>query len=59
MKLYDVPNNTWVRIPECNEIVFFDHLDGAYSYCLDKEGNVCHLSCAADVEIVESPLTES
>ncbi len=59
MKLYEVPNQTWVYLPECKETVFFDHIDGAYSFCRDKKGRVCHIFAGADVEIVNNPLTES
>lgn len=64
MKLYDVPNNTLVRpltkvvqppfsreIQE-TEIVKFHHIDGMYSYCHDKNGEVVHLAAWTDVEIV-------
>ncbi len=64
MKLYNVPNNTLVRIISCNaappdarlvdeqEIVKFHHIDGMYSYCHDKDGKVVHLAAWTDVEIV-------
>ena len=64
MKLYNVPNNTLVRVvlpegapPDARmvgegEIVKFHHVDGMYSYCHDKDGNVVHLAAWTDVEIV-------
>lgn len=67
MKLYEVPNKTWVRIAEpvrvpyrlpplsANDLLFFDHLDGMYSYCLDLHSNVVHPAAWTEVEIVPSP----
>jgi len=64
MKLYDVPRKTWVVVqantdgPVAShnfaekEEIFFDHLDGMYSFCKDKEGMVVHLPAWAEVEIV-------
>mgnify|MGYP003978674037 FL=1 len=64
MKLYNVKPQTWVRIISNNknpiasiptqegELIFFDHLDGAYSYCKDKDNNVVHLSASTEVELV-------
>lgn len=50
MKLYEVPRRTWVMVD--GEKIFFDHIDGMYSYCLDVGGNVVHISASADVEIM-------
>lgn len=54
MKLYDVPRNTRVRVLEGEERieVLFDHIDGMYSYCKDKDGNIIHLAAWTEVEIV-------
>jgi hypothetical protein len=64
MKLYNVKPQTWVKIISNNknpiasiptqegDIVFFDHLDGAYSYCKDIDNNVVHLSASTEVELV-------
>ena len=66
MKLYKVPNNTYVRAlkdekapPESRsvkeaEVVMFHHIDGMYSYCHDSQGNVVHLPAWAEVEIVKN-----
>ena len=64
MKLYEVPPKTKVRVlkaeapppgalfvPE-GEVVFFDHIDGMYSYCLDSNNNVVHLKAWTEVEII-------
>ncbi len=64
MKLYDVPRKSYVKIIDDNiklpvdnflkkeySIVFFDHLDGMYSYCNDVENNIIHLAAWTEVEI--------
>jgi hypothetical protein len=33
----------------------FDHIDGAYSYCTDDEGNVVHLTAWEEVTVVDQP----
>ena len=64
MKLYEVPNNTRVKILQAEvpppgglhidvgQNVFFHHIDGMYSYCIDNKGNVVHLKAWTEVEIV-------
>ena len=52
MKLYEVPPRTWIKI--AGEKIFFDHLDGMYSYCLDEGGNVVHINANAEVEVIEN-----
>ena len=66
-KLYDIPQQTWVRVRneaatppvhrefEDGEKIFFDHLDGMYSFCTDAKGNVVHLYAGAEVDICDSP----
>lgn len=49
MKLYEVPAKTWIRVD--GERIFFDHLDGMYSYCLDEGGNRVHIAGFAEVEL--------
>lgn len=65
MKLYNVPNNTTVRLkstesgppasidPQVGKVYLFDHLDGMYSYCKDSDGNVVHLPAWSEVEVIE------
>ena len=65
LKLYEVPARTWVMLVEdghvppshrsmsAGEAVFFDHLDGMYSYCKDINGNVVHLNATQKVIITE------
>lgn len=65
MKLYEVPNNTKVRIIETpnlppsavdikeNEVLKFFHIDGMYSYCKNEEGKLVHPAAWTEVEIVK------
>jgi len=52
MKLYDVPPNSTIRIDE-HWILDFHHVDGMYSYCTDKDGNVVHLAAWTEVEVIK------
>ena len=51
MKLYEVPPRTWIKID--GEKIFFDHLDGMYSYCLTADNEVVHVSASAVVTPLE------
>ena len=51
MKLYEVPNNTWVITQHGTKIHFF-HIDGMYSFCKTEDGEICHLVAWEEVEIV-------
>lgn len=67
MKLYEVPNKTWVRLYEGqgeehpiahrdfedDEELFFDHIDGMHSFCIDKDGELVHLKAWAEVEVLD------
>ena len=44
-KLYDQKPRKWY-MTESGHLFYFDHLDGAYSYCLDIKGNVLHYSAS-------------
>lgn len=52
--LYNVPRKTWIKTDLGENILFFDHIDGIYSFCKDEEGNVVHLSAFTEVEIMET-----
>ena len=66
MKLYDAPRNSWVipiedakappdaRPISKGETIKFHHVDGMYSYCHDKDGNVVHLPAWQEVEVVSA-----
>ena len=64
MKLYEVPRNTYVKVLEAEapppgalaidveQIVYFSHIDGMYSFCETKDGDIVHLKAWTEVEIV-------
>jgi len=70
MKLYDVPRNSKikvvgdVKIPpaapiiEEQEVLNFSHVDGMYSYCTNKDGQVVHLAAWTEVEVIDDKNTE-
>lgn len=51
--LYEVANRTHVRVADTGETFFFDHIDGMYSYCLNKDNQVVHLKAWTEVNIVK------
>jgi hypothetical protein len=55
MKLYEVPKNTWVKCVEsdCDDVFKLHHIDGMYSYCHNKVGEVCHYKAWIEVEILD------
>mgnify|MGYP003460361217 FL=1 len=55
MKLYEVPRNTLVFVPELNEYIWFGHIDGMYSYCKTMNDEVIHLAAWTEVEIDDPP----
>jgi len=64
MKLYEVPNNSIVRLLDDlavppfstaikpQQILRFIHVDGLYSLCRTMEGNIVHPAAWTEVEIV-------
>jgi hypothetical protein len=65
IELYNLDRGTWFKIvdskvkvpvahqePDNNKIFKFHHIDGMYSYCTDKDGNVVHLAAWTEVEVV-------
>ncbi len=65
MKLYEIPKGTHAQLLETptvppvhtelreNDILFFDHLDGMYSYCVDKDGFIVHPAANTEVLIIK------
>lgn len=48
--LYNVRAKSYVMVPEMdNEVIFMDHLDGMYSFCLNAANEVVHLAAWAEV----------
>lgn len=54
-KLYEVESKKWY-MAEDGYVFFFDHLDGAYAFCLDAHNNVVHFSGATPVYDAVPPL---
>lgn len=54
--LYSVRNKSFVQVED--EIYFFDHLDGMYSFCLDMNNNVVHLQAWCEVIPLKRKETE-
>lgn len=66
MKLYDVPNNSRIKIignikvppaaPQLTEgqELNFRSIDGMYSYCTTDSGEVVHLVAWAEVEVLNT-----
>ena len=57
MKLYSCNRKVYVTIvgDPTKEVFFFDHLDGMYSYCKNKKGEVVHLAAFTVVKVVDKP----
>lgn len=57
MKLYKCKRQSYIKIvhDSSENIYFFDHLDGMYSYCKAKDGRLLHIAAYTDVEIVTRP----
>jgi hypothetical protein len=53
VRLYEVERNSVVSVVgDNNWVLLFDHIDGAYSYCLDLlSGDVVHLAAYTDVNL--------
>ena len=49
-ELYKAKPRSYVMVPAWdNEVLFFDHIDGSYSYCLNMKNEVIHLQAWAEV----------
>jgi hypothetical protein len=49
-ELYKVKPRSYVMVPSMNnEVIFMDHIDGMYSYCLTITNEVIHLAAWTDV----------
>jgi len=52
MKLYQVPRYSRIVLQDGTKL-FFDHLDGMYSFCTDSDGQVWHINAGTEVTIEE------
>lgn len=43
-ELYKTKPRSYIQLPVTKEVLFFDHIDGSYSYCLNMFGEVAHLA---------------
>lgn len=53
-ELYKVRPRSYIKLPwmaedDVNNVIFFDHVDGMYSYCLTLANEVVHISASAQV----------
>ena len=52
-ELYKVRPRSYIKLPWTegldNDVLFFDHTDGMYSYCLNMANEVVHLAAWAEV----------
>lgn len=54
MKLYELSKGKiWVKEKETGFEFFFNHLDGMYSFCKDRQGNIYHPAAWTEVEIID------
>jgi len=48
--LYKARRKSYVEVPSMDdEVLFFDHIDGMYSYCLNMNNEVIHLQAWGEV----------
>ena len=45
--LYSVPNKSYVQVDDVT--LFFDHIDGLYSYCMNAANKVVHIAAWTEV----------
>lgn len=50
VRLYEVKPRQWIIVDGVK--LYFDHLDGMYSYCLDEGGNPVHVAASQEVEVL-------
>ena len=52
-ELYKVRPRSYIKLPWMegvdNDVLFFDHIDGMYSYCLNMQNEVVHIQAWAEV----------
>ena len=50
--LYEVPNKTWVKLEDGTKL-FFDHVDGMYSFCKTEDDKIVHPAAWTKVEVIK------
>lgn len=52
-ELYKVRPRSYIKLPWMEgvdgDVLFFDHIDGMYSYCLNMQNEVVHIQAWAEV----------
>lgn len=55
MKLYELAKRKiWVREVDTGLEFLFDHIDGMYSFCKDRDGNIIHPAAWTEVEVIDN-----
>jgi len=54
--LYSVCNKSYVQVED--QVFFFDHIDGMYSFCLDMNNTIVHLAAWTEVIPLKRKETE-
>lgn len=54
VKLHEVPRGSRIALGTCDGAMEleFDHIDGMFSFCTDKDGGIHHVSAFQEVRIV-------
>lgn len=58
MKLYEVPRNTWIKVTDNGETLYFVRIKGAYSICTTDSRSIVHLPAGSNVTILEECVIE-
>ncbi len=49
-ELYKARPRSYVMVPSMdNEVIFFSHIDGMYSYCVSLQNEIIHLAAWCEV----------
>jgi len=49
-ELYKARRKSYVQVPSMDdEVLFFDHIDGMYSYCVSLQNEIIHLAAWTEV----------
>ena len=56
-ELYKCKPRSYVMVDDA--VIFFDHIDGMYSYCRDMLGNIIHLTAWLEVAPLQRKAPQS